>query len=254
MFDSKNKSVPTPPHFFWKRSRQENFRSFSSSINDLLNHCDDKSNGFTLAEVLITLVIIGVIAAITIPSLIAKYHDEQLKTQFKKTYSAFSQAINKVNMLDFNGQVNCYYPYGQAFTTNLSDCQEFFNLITKNLVLTKYCQNNAKEGGCVPKYSQYAIEGSGCGGYSEQKINNNNSAYVLASGQILINYSASSAIFVVDINGFKGPNKGGYDVFSFIIRKINNSGLRLEGDNCFPMENGGKTSTQMIRSAFAGRN
>lgn len=48
-------------------------------------------SGFTLAEVLITLVIIGVIAAITVPTLITKYQKEQTVTRLKKAYSALSQ-------------------------------------------------------------------------------------------------------------------------------------------------------------------
>ena len=44
-------------------------------------------NGFTLAEVLITLVIIGVIAAMTIPTLVTKYQKEQTVNQLKQVFS-----------------------------------------------------------------------------------------------------------------------------------------------------------------------
>ena len=47
--------------------------------------------GFTLAETLITLVIIGVVAALTVPTMIIKYQKEQTVTRLKKTYSALSQ-------------------------------------------------------------------------------------------------------------------------------------------------------------------
>lgn len=50
---------------------------------------------FTLAEVLITLVIIGVIVAITVPTLIAKYQKEQTVTRLKKAYSALAQTTNR---------------------------------------------------------------------------------------------------------------------------------------------------------------
>ncbi len=46
-----------------------------------------KNYGFTLAEVLITLGIIGVVAAITIPNLITTYKAKQLHSQFLKNYS-----------------------------------------------------------------------------------------------------------------------------------------------------------------------
>ncbi len=47
---------------------------------------------FTLAEVLITLGIIGVVAALTIPSLIGRYQERQIITHLSKTYSILSQA------------------------------------------------------------------------------------------------------------------------------------------------------------------
>ena len=48
---------------------------------------------FTLAEVLITLGIIGVVAALTLPSVINKYRSFVLEQQFKKSYSNLSQTI-----------------------------------------------------------------------------------------------------------------------------------------------------------------
>ena len=52
-----------------------------------------KNLGFTLAEVLITLGIIGVVAALTLPSLIQSYRDKAIVAQTKKTYSTFSQLL-----------------------------------------------------------------------------------------------------------------------------------------------------------------
>ena len=49
---------------------------------------------FTLAEVLITLGIIGVVAALTMPVLIANYQNKELLTRIKKTYSTFTNAVN----------------------------------------------------------------------------------------------------------------------------------------------------------------
>ena len=48
--------------------------------------------GFTLAEVLITLGIIGVVSAMTIPNLIAKYQKEQTVVKLKKAISILNQA------------------------------------------------------------------------------------------------------------------------------------------------------------------
>ncbi len=51
-----------------------------------------KKFGFTLAEVLITLGIIGVVAAMTIPTLIANTNGAKFRSQFKKTISTLNQA------------------------------------------------------------------------------------------------------------------------------------------------------------------
>ena len=52
-----------------------------------------KIQGFTLAEVLITLGIIGVVAALTLPALIQKNNNKVVETRLKKFYSAINQAI-----------------------------------------------------------------------------------------------------------------------------------------------------------------
>lgn len=54
--------------------------------------------GFTLAEVLITLGIIGVVAAMTIHSLINTYRAKELETRFKKADSIIQQALRKTAM------------------------------------------------------------------------------------------------------------------------------------------------------------
>ncbi len=48
---------------------------------------------FTLAEVLITLGIIGIVAALTMPALIGNYRKKQTVVQLKKIYSAMSQSV-----------------------------------------------------------------------------------------------------------------------------------------------------------------
>ena len=49
--------------------------------------------GFTLAEVLVTLGVIGVIAAMTIPGLMSNYRKRQLQTQIKADVSIIQQAV-----------------------------------------------------------------------------------------------------------------------------------------------------------------
>lgn len=51
--------------------------------------------GFTLAEILITLGVIGVVAAITIPTLIQSYRNRIVETRLQKVYSVMNQAIQR---------------------------------------------------------------------------------------------------------------------------------------------------------------
>lgn len=61
---------------------------------------NNKKSGFTLAEVLVTLMIIGVIAAMTIPSLMQSTAQQEYKAAFKKAVSMLNQAITLNYALD----------------------------------------------------------------------------------------------------------------------------------------------------------
>ena len=60
----------------------------------------NKKSGFTLAEVLVTLMIIGVIAAMTIPSLMQSTSSQEYKAAFKKAVSMLNQAVTLNYALD----------------------------------------------------------------------------------------------------------------------------------------------------------
>ena len=55
-----------------------------------------KKEGFTLAEVLITLSILGVVAAITVPSLINKQTESANRTKVKKAMAAYEKALTQM--------------------------------------------------------------------------------------------------------------------------------------------------------------
>ncbi len=73
---------------------------------------------FTLAETLITLGIIGVVAAMTIPSLITNYNKHITEVRLQKFYSLFNQAI-KLSVVE-NGEVEGWSDYWNA-ATNIVD-------------------------------------------------------------------------------------------------------------------------------------
>ena len=97
---------------------------------------------FTLAEVLITLVIIGVIAAVTVPTIIANSNQESRKSQFKKAVSTLNNAL-KMTTLNMGYVPECYY-YRESSVLNddesratnselkFNDCNDFFKEFYKN--------------------------------------------------------------------------------------------------------------------------
>ena len=60
----------------------------------------NKKSGFTLAEVLVTLMIIGVIAAMTIPSLMQSTAQQEFRAAYKKATSMINQAVTLNYALD----------------------------------------------------------------------------------------------------------------------------------------------------------
>ena len=73
--------------------------------------------GFTLAEVLTTLMVIGVVAAMTIPTLLNSTDDQQHKVALKKAVSVLSQAY----------QLNIAKEFEDNVTSSLTLCQYFAN-------------------------------------------------------------------------------------------------------------------------------
>ena len=65
------------------------------NFGKLFIFCKSKIFAFTLAEVLITIGIIGVVAALTMPVLVQNSQKKEVSVRLKKFYSTFSQAIIK---------------------------------------------------------------------------------------------------------------------------------------------------------------
>lgn len=210
---------------------------------------------FTLAETLITLAIIGVVAAITLLVIQQNSFDAQQKTLYKKAFYTLSNATNKLRA-DLGYQMGCHYDSNGSYATgDFSECAEFFNQFALELNVAKSCIGNAYSNGCISDIRGIdtvvpASGSSGCGHFNESYIKNTSTVYVLQDGMIIIPYVGAS-IFAVDINGKTLPNKWGYDIFSFAIWGDTDS-VKLNGTTtgCLSPETGGKTNSQMIQYAF----
>ena len=225
--------------------------------------------GFTLAEVLITLGIIGVVAAITIPTLISNYKQKTLDNQFKKSYALINQAL-----LNAQGQFGyipkCYYPPGVGSGAYIRDCIDLTTEFLKTLKITKICKDKAYENGCIAEYKGYDdvlkeqhkndenydeeywqdYANQNCRGFTATRILDAKTVYVLSDGTIIFFYTNDTCIIVaIDINGKNGPNKWGYDLYSFSIRSDGNY-IKYVGDACSSPEEGGSSAQAMINRLF----
>ena len=166
--------------------------------------------GFTLAEVLITLGIIGVVAAITIPGLINNYKATRLKSQFLKSYSTIQQVFKRMQDDEISLDPNSYVD-GRSFY------KEFL----------KYLQGASICNGINPLCPNGGVKYAGI-----QSNWLDDGKILLSDGTLLMfeNMARSSLVLVtVDLNGYKNPpNIVGYDTFSF---QLINGELLAVGDN-----------------------
>lgn len=180
-----------------------------------------KNKAFTLAEVLITLGIIGVVAALTLPSLIQKQNEKATVTALKKFYSTISQAYMMAK--NEHGNISVWFvSTGLGLPENN---QILIDNLKPYLKITKECKG---EKGCFPASKYYAIDGT-----LKSNRNDDTVTYkiVTSDGMSVAFYSygnvardigeglmqKSFAAINVDLNGFKKPNIYGVDYFTFIL-------------------------------------
>ena len=187
-----------------------------------LKNTNQWRDAFTLAEVLITLGVIGVVAAMTLPTLIHNYQVKQWETLIKQDYTLISSGFQKivadygVTTLDETGIFN------QNGTTDPEFNENMANVLKKVF-------NNAK----IYKVGEYPYEHIVSVLYGNRPSNSlttaNNLIMELPNGSLVFlrnsgcvapanpipTYKLTCAGILVDINGTKAPNSWGKDVFNF---------------------------------------
>lgn len=161
--------------------------------------------GFTLAEVLITLGIIGVVAAVTLPSLQVNVNQQALSSQISKTYSQLSEGLK---MYMTNEGLDEFDP------ANFN-----VNNFARTYLQVQYVCNGENDDNCfAPNYTTVRGNRSVSRANVLASLSNNDRGFILRDGTTL--YMDNTSI-TFDVNGRKGPNKIGYDVHSVLI---NNDG------------------------------
>ena len=171
---------------------------------------------FTLAEVLITLGIIGVVAMMTIPVLLQNVAKAETVAKLKEKYNVLAQAL-KMSEID-NGN-NQFWDLGSGGT--FTPRQSFDTYWAPYLKTLKYCDTLAACG-----YASGTSISDLSGGTYLSVINSTETTVLLPDGTVIIVISTPSWV-VVDLNAGKGPNTLGKDVFIFIVDA--NRGLMPRG-------------------------
>ncbi|MDD3149711.1 MAG: prepilin-type N-terminal cleavage/methylation domain-containing protein [Candidatus Gastranaerophilales bacterium] len=165
-----------------------------------------KNLGFTLAETLIVIAIIGIIASIVTPMLFGTTSDAELKSKWKKIYGDLSQATQLV-MHNNGGSISGAFTDGNSFRNAYSN---HFNII-------KFCKISDAEGCWKPHGEWYFLNGT-TGAINDTNrpglIINNGSFIVFYFVSNTCNNSTSSCgAIIIDVNGSKKPNMVGKDIF-----------------------------------------
>jgi prepilin-type N-terminal cleavage/methylation domain-containing protein len=180
---------------------------------------------FTLAEVLLTLLIIGVISSIVIPEIIQDSQNAELKIAGKRAYSALSDAARMVRV-DRGGSI------APGFTSS----EDFKNIFISYLNISKSCPAGQHLGNCWNSVGAYCKDTGDCdsngifespgwwSGPDHSGVVLNNGSCVLFAWYSPYHTNCSGTdgpgicgrIFV-DINCEKKPNTINKDVFAFTL-------------------------------------
>jgi len=185
--------------------------------------------GFTLAEVLITLGVIGIVAQMTIPTLVNNVRQAVLKSQLKEAYSillAAGAAIKNENGGSYEGLCT-----SDGTTTNLAANDCIINAFRDKLKYVKECAAGSTQGvgNCWPT-AQYRYNTT----YDEMDYDAyNRKGLVLNNGMSFTGFYVDKTCNTmwagytvgicggihVDLNGFSPPNMLGKDVHQFVFTK-----------------------------------
>lgn len=188
-----------------------------------------KKLAFTLAEVLIVIGIIGIVAEMVIPGIIISVQGQTYTTSFRKAYSETTNILNQIaSDGGCIGDLSCSGMY-DAGTDATSTGQTF----SKYFKVAKTCGTASQQ--CWANQTNWNYDGSA--GTNTNYNTNGYYTFITADGMsFAINSNSSSTVgcttascgnIVVDINGTKKPNTYGRDTFLFIIYTKPNPGSNI---------------------------
>ena len=202
---------------------------FDTVFSRFTSHFSHKRTAFTLAEVLITLGIIGIVASLTLPSVINNYKRKQLEVAFKRSSSTLMNALNQTAIeagysnyrdlivCDFVVQdkdsASCVLGNQELFKELNAIFESKLNIVKK---ISWYDLQNSN------KFSYQTYNGAKNFNYNFlYGMKRDNSLFILNDGTAITpisfhTHNPHEISLSFDTNGLnKGPNRLGYDVFIF---------------------------------------
>ncbi len=178
-------------------------------------------NGFTMAEVLITIGIIGVVAAMTFPSIIARYQEKVTVTQLKKAYSVLSQAFQQMildegpvdNWGDTDDRAKLFDELAPKYFSILKSCGYNVPVSMDSCLKLKYKNrfNSTESAFSNTPYARYHL----IDGMTFYIVMNGNCDENISLNKYYGSYSGLCGSIYVDLNSAKGPNVLNRDLFRF---------------------------------------
>ena len=183
-------------------------------------------SGFTLAEVLITLGIIGIVAAMTLPTLIQKHQEKQTVTKVRVFYSKISNAYKLA--VEEEGSPE---DWDLIEKNNIDGAKHIYEKLSKHLKIIKDC---GAETGCMAEQYHYKdgskwykfgptsslkeykfVMADGLAVYIQTRNKDCNESF----GETAALKNVGCAFIGVDVNGKAKPNALGKDLFIFILTR-----------------------------------
>lgn len=161
----------------------------------------NKKFAFTLSEVLVTMGIIGVISALTVPTLMNNYQRKAYAVQLRKTTNDIANAVDMLITEEGKSKFSA--------TTEFANLDTF---ITRRLKTIKTC-SSTDVNKCFSGENYASINGT-----TRTAFTCAGNSYILAdSSAICMTKNGSNVTVNIDINGQDPPNIGGRDMFEFVI-------------------------------------
>lgn len=168
--------------------------------------------GFTLAEVLITLGIIGVISALTLPGLLTDTASAQIGPKLAKARAMFDQAnqallhdLNLDSYLNKSNNTNFFNPANNDY---------FTNYLSAHLKVTDFDREQNEYYVTIPDFEGSPGNIGDCALSSDGMLFCNSMVLDITEGDLPSHRKHIGTVFI-DINGKTGPNLVGTDVFVF---------------------------------------